>query len=171
MFSGAVLTLLYIAIGTFIAVSIWKACLIGVRFISKILRRLEQNLLRAAGLAGEAAAAAIAWPFEKALDEADKAVARATEWRALRRTWRQDFRSSMSWADFKAQMAGTPQRDELTDAVSLFGLVEPFTRADLEQRFKKTMFAVHPDKGGSEYLARLANEARVLILDHKGWKK
>ena len=46
-----------------------------------------------------------------------------------------------------------------------------FSRDDLDARFRRVMPGVHPDKGGSEYLARLVNEARSLILKHKGWKK
>jgi hypothetical protein len=150
---------------------ICKAVQMGFRFLRKILMRLEQSLGRAVDLAGEAAANAIARTVEQALDQANRVVARGTERRALRRTWRQEFRASMSWADFKAQMAGGPANDELTNAVSLLGLSEPFTRADLKRRFEKTMFAVHPDRDGSDYLARLTTEARALILKHKGWRK
>ena len=153
---------------------LWKAVQMAFCIAGMILARLGQSLDRVAALAGEAAALAIAWPIEHALDQADRAVARGSEWRTLRRTWRQEFRASMSWADFKAQMAGAAAAaagDELDEAISLFGLAHPFTRADLDQRFKKMMFAVHPDRGGSDYLARLTTEARALILKRKGWKK
>jgi hypothetical protein len=150
---------------------ICKAVQMGFRFLRKILMRLEKSLDRAVDLAGEAAANAIARTVEQALDQADRVVARGTEWRAQRRDWRQEYRSSMSWAQFRAQMAGGQANDDLANAVSLLGLARPFSRADLDQRFKKTMLVVHPDHGGSAYLAQLTMEARKLILERKGWRK
>jgi hypothetical protein len=157
--------------GVLTAWLICKAVQIAFRFVGIILRRLARSMDRAADLAGEAAANAIARQVEQALDQADRVVARGTEWRTLRKTWRREFRASMSWSQFKAQMVGQTAGDKLTEAISLFGLAHPFTRADLDRRFKKTMFAVHPDQGGSDYLARLTTEARALILKHKGWRK
>jgi hypothetical protein len=50
-------------------------------------------------------------------------------------------------------------------------LVEPFTRPDMDARFKRIMQGVHPDTGGSVYLAQQVTTARTLILKRKGWKR
>ncbi|WP_018263999.1 hypothetical protein [Methylobacterium sp. WSM2598] len=154
------------------------ACYV-LRLASRTLRVFGRRMNRTSGQAAYAAAdalgVALAWPFEWAVDHADRFVAQGAEWRAQRRIWRSEFRRQMSWAEFRQQLSGqgtgTAVPDGLADALSLLGLTEPFTRDDLDIRFKRTMRAVHPDKGGSEYLARLVNEARALILERKGWKK
>jgi DnaJ homolog subfamily C member 19 len=44
------------------------------------------------------------------------------------------------------------------------GVSERFiTRAKLADRYKKTMLANHPDRGGSPYLALKINEAKRLL--------
>ena len=55
--------------------------------------------------------------------------------------------------------------------LSLFGLAEPFTRQDMDARFRRIMQGVHPDTGGSEYLAKQVTTARTFILKRKGWKR
>jgi hypothetical protein len=89
----------------------------------------------------------------------------------LRKTWREEFRRSMSWKAFRRQLAEGPEKDKFAKALDVFGLMEPFSRSDLDVRFKRIISLAHPDKGGSEYLGRIINEARDLILKHKGWKK
>ena len=75
--------------------------------------------------------------------------------------------------NFGRQVTGQikPKRDDYTDALSLFGLAQPFTRQDIDARFRRIMQGVHPGTGGSEYLAQLVTTARTLILKRKGWKK
>ena len=79
----------------------------------------------------------------------------------------------MPWDEFRRQMTGQGKaaRDDYADALSLFDLTEPFTRQDLDARFKRVMLGVHPDKGGSDHLAQQVTDARALILKRKGWKK
>jgi hypothetical protein len=138
-----------------------------------LLKRLTHLLVRAACIAGDALGVAAAWPFEVALDQSEKWVAFGTEWRAQRKIWRTEFRKVMPWDEFRRQVTGQtrPKRDDYTDALSLFGLVEPFTRPDMDARFKRIMQGVHPDTGGCDYLAQQVTAARTLILKRKGWKK
>jgi hypothetical protein len=138
-----------------------------------LLKRLTYLSVRAACIAGDALGVAAAWPFEVALDQSEKWVAFGTEWRAQRKIWRTEFRKVMPWDEFRRQVTGQakPKRDDYTDALSLFGLAQSFTRQDMDARFRRIMQGVHPDTGGSEYLAQLVTTARTLILKRKGWKK
>jgi hypothetical protein len=138
-----------------------------------LLKRLTHLLVRAACIAGDALGVAAAWPFEVALDQSEKWVAFGAEWRAQRKIWRAEFRKVMPWDEFRRQVTGQtkPKRDDYTDALSLFGLAQSFTRQDMDARFRRIMQGVHPDTGGSEYLAQLVTTARTLILKRKGWKK
>ena len=124
-----------------------------------------------AGAVGDLAGVAAAWPFEWTIDQTDRWAAEAAEWRSLRKTWREEFRQSMSWKAFRKQLAAGPEKDELAKALDVLGLSEPFSRGDLDVRFKRIIPLAHPDKGGSEYLGRIVNKARDLILKHNGWKK
>jgi len=145
----------------------------AVNAAQKLISRILRLGLRAAGMIAEALAVLAAWPFELALAEAEKWVAVAVEQRAQWKIWRAEFRHKMSWAEFREHMTGraTPQRDDYAEALSLFALAEPFTRPDLDTRFRRLMQGVHPDKGGSEFLAQQVTTARDLILKRKGWKR
>jgi len=101
----------------------------------------------------EALALAAIWPIEWLIDQSEKWVAIAAEWRMQRKIWRAEFRTVMPWDEFRRQMTGQQkvERDDYGDALSLFGLVEPFGRKDIDARFRRIMQGVHPDTGGSEY--------------------
>jgi hypothetical protein len=144
---------------------------IAIKTVSAFLRRLDRRANVLAGAVGDLAGVAAAWPFECAIDWTDRCAADAAEWRTLRKTWREEFRQSMSWKAFRRQLAEGPEKDKFAKALDVFGLMEPFSRSDLDVRFKRIISLAHPDKGGSEYLGRIVNEARDLILKHKGWKK
>src|SRR6202048_4827226 len=103
-----------------------------------LLKRLTWLSMRAACIAGDALGVAAAWPFELALDQSEKWVAFGTEWRAQRKIWRAEFRNVMPWDEFRRQVTGRtrPKRDDYTDALSLFGLAQPFTRQDMDARFR-----------------------------------
>jgi hypothetical protein len=157
----------YALIGSVLVVllmTVWHAA-------QALAERMRQMSRKASAIAGEAIGVAMAWPFEWGLDQADKHIALAAEWRKQRKIWRTEFRATMKWREFKRQMEGAAPRDELTDARNLFGLAERFTRAEFDAKFKRIIQRVHPDMGGSEHLARLANDARALILKRKGWRR
>lgn len=113
------------------------------------------------------------WPIEWLIDQSAKCLAFAAEWHEQRKIWRKEFRHRMPWDEFRRQLTGQarPQRDDYAVALGVFDLAEPFTREELNARFKRIMQGVHPDTGGSNYLAQQVTDARALILKRKGWKK
>jgi hypothetical protein len=46
---------------------------------------------------------------------------------------------------------------------------EDFSLTDLKKRYRSVMANVHPDKGGTNFFARQANEALEVIKKKKGW--
>jgi hypothetical protein len=139
----------------------------------KLVIHLLRLGVRGSGIMAQALVILAAWPFELALTQIEKWVAVAVERRTQWTIWRAEFRHKMSWAEFREHMTGRakPQRDDYAEALSLFALAEPFTRPDLDTRFRRLMQGVHPDKGGSEFLAQQVTTARDLILKRKGWKR
>jgi hypothetical protein len=174
MNSASNIWLLCMTAGCFIAA---YAALILLRIAAyagmALLEHLSRQSSRIAEIAGEAIAFALAWPIGRAVDHAESWAAHGAEWRAQRAIWRKEFRKLMPWSEFRLKMTGRakPERDDYADALSLYGLAEPFTRQDLDARFKRIMRGVHPDTGGSDYLAQLATAARTLILKRKGWRQ
>jgi hypothetical protein len=139
----------------------------------KLSKRLGKLSIEFASVGGEAFAVMASWPFEIALDQAHRLVAIAAELHAQWKIWRSEFRGKMSWAEFRRKMSGQkePQRDDYADALDMLDLDEPFSRQDMDARFRRIIQGVHPDKGGSEYLFKQVDAARNLILKRKGWKK
>jgi hypothetical protein len=160
-------------IGDAVALALLMLVLAAIRAAWTLLKRLARLSKQAASIAGEAVGVAAAWPFEIALDHSEKWVAIGAEWRAQRKIWRTEFRAAMPWDEFRRQIAGQRkvERDDYADALSLFGLMEPFTRKDMDVRFRRIMQGVHPDTGGTEYLAQQVTTARAVIFKRKGWKK
>lgn len=157
-----------------IVAAYWALILLRIAAFAGLvmLERLGRLSGKMVAIAGEAVAFAVVWPIAYAVDHAEKWAAFAAEWRTQRRIWRKEFRKQIRWSEFRLTMAGRGkvERDDYADALSLFGLAEPFTRREMDTRFKRIMFAVHPDKGGTDYLAQLTTAARTLILKRKGWK-
>jgi hypothetical protein len=146
---------------------------IAVRTACIVLARGYQLSITLGMIVAEALALAPIWPIEWLIDQPEKGLAFAVEYRAQRKIWRAEFRTAMPWDEFRRQMTGQRkvERDDYADALSLLALTEPFTRQDMDARFKKIMQGVHPDTGGSDYLAQQVAAARALILKRKGWKK
>ncbi len=51
------------------------------------------------------------------------------------------------------------------EALEILGLSANASRDDIIGAHRKLMSKVHPDKGGSDYLARSINQARKILLD------
>lgn len=51
------------------------------------------------------------------------------------------------------------------DALDLLGLSKPYTLAQLDARRKAMLLKVHPDHGGSNAMARMVNDAYLLLKD------
>ena len=50
------------------------------------------------------------------------------------------------------------------DAIAVLGLEKPYTREEIILAHKRIMQNIHPDKGGSDFLASQVNEAKSLLL-------
>jgi cytochrome bd-type quinol oxidase subunit 2 len=55
-------------------------------------------------------------------------------------------------------------------APAVLGLSAEFTREQLKVRYRHLMDVVHPDKGGSVWLAQVVNNAKDTIVKEKGWR-
>jgi hypothetical protein len=55
------------------------------------------------------------------------------------------------------------QRMTRLEALQIFGLDETATRDDVQREYRRLMRKVHPDLGGSSYLAAKINEAKDVL--------
>ena len=80
--------------------------------------------------------------------------------------WRQGDESEAGTDDTRSQSRGRPQNSTMTreEALSLLGLPSDATEEDIRAAYKRIMKQVHPDTGGSAYLAAKVNEAKDLLL-------
>ncbi len=51
-----------------------------------------------------------------------------------------------------------------SEALKILGLTEDVKSSDVNQAYHNLMKSIHPDKGGSAYLAQKINEARDVLL-------
>lgn len=56
-----------------------------------------------------------------------------------------------------------PERMSRQEALQVFGLDESATREDVQREYRRLMRQVHPDLGGSGYLAAKLNEAKDVL--------
>jgi hypothetical protein len=56
-----------------------------------------------------------------------------------------------------------PRRMTREEALQVFGLDESATREDVQREYRRLMRKVHPDLGGSSYLAAKINEAKDVL--------
>jgi len=136
---------------------------IAVRCAFTVLMRGCQLSINLGMVLADVLALAAVWPIEWLIDQAAKGLALAVEYRAQWKIWQAEFSTTMPWDEFRRQMTGQPkvERDDYADALSLFGLVEPFGRKDMDARFRRIMQGVHPDTGGTEYLAKQVTTAHL----------
>jgi hypothetical protein len=59
--------------------------------------------------------------------------------------------------------ASRSQRMSRHEALQVFGLGESATREDVQREYRRLMRQVHPDLGGSSYLAAKINEAKDVL--------
>ena len=53
----------------------------------------------------------------------------------------------------------------INDAMDVLGIKEKYTREDVIQAHRRLIQKLHPDKGGSDYLASRVNLAKTVLLD------
>ena len=56
-----------------------------------------------------------------------------------------------------------PRRMTRQEALQVFGLDESATREDVQREYRRLMRKIHPDLGGSSYLAAKINEAKDVL--------
>jgi hypothetical protein len=81
---------------------------------------------------------------------------------ANRAGWREYFAGE--GAETGQQSAGNPGRSPVEEAYAVLGLKPGASDEDIRAAHRELMKGVHPDRGGSEYLAARINEARDLLL-------
>ena len=88
----------------------------------------------------------------------------------------QDMRSAMLLQSYLAirtrtrrSETGSTDTDHMTqkEALKILGLKEDATREDIVHAYKRLMQKIHPDRGGSAYLAAKINQARELLVGRK----
>lgn len=110
----------------------------------------------------EAAELALLWQDCRITDPQSAQIVEAYLDR-LHPTWRDDV------ARGEERMAGSPDgRMTLEEALEILGLDERATRDDVRRAHRELMLRLHPDRGGSTYLAAKVNEAKDVLLDHIG---
>lgn len=65
--------------------------------------------------------------------------------------------------------ASAPRQSKSTmtraEALEVMGLSEGASRQDIKDAYKKLMAQIHPDRGGTDWMAAKLNEARRILLD------
>lgn len=82
---------------------------------------------------------------------------------ANRSGWREYFEQTAH----QAAGASSASSDPVADAYAVLGLAAGASEADIVSAHRKLMKGVHPDMGGSSYLAAKINEARDLLLKQR----
>jgi hypothetical protein len=65
--------------------------------------------------------------------------------------------------DGQGPMPPRPQRMTRREALEVFGLDESATHEDVQREYRRLMRKIHPDLGGSSYLAAKLNEAKDVL--------
>ena len=78
-------------------------------------------------------------------------------------TWRQHMEPNMNARAGRAPGTGAMSKEE---AYEVLGLEATATAADIRHAHRRLMQRLHPDRGGSTFLAARINEAKDVLLSH-----
>lgn len=81
-----------------------------------------------------------------------------------------DFRFGDEWRNQASSQQANQQTQSNkqlshTEALAILGLQEGASKEDITQAHKKLIQKLHPDRGGSEYLATKINQAKSILID------
>ncbi len=78
-----------------------------------------------------------------------------------------DRRFGPEWRNFEQPNSGAPESAAMTreEALKILGLKEGASEEDIRNAHRRLMMQIHPDRGGSDYLAAKINQARDLLLE------
>lgn len=99
-------------------------------------------------------------------------AAAADQSRALLEAWidrvRPEWRAQWQGQGGNAPSAGSSGRMTRKEALAILGLKDGAGADDIRAAHRRLMKTVHPDLGGSDYLAAKINEAKELLLQEDG---
>lgn len=79
--------------------------------------------------------------------------------------WRDQFRDSEHAGPTADATAAPSSHMDRTEAYEILGLRVGSSRDEIQAAYRRLMQRVHPDQGGSSYLAARINQARDVLLD------
>ena len=75
-----------------------------------------------------------------------------------------------SWVNARVNAVPAGPAIGAPDPAHILGLNGEFTRSEMEEKHRALITNVHPDRGGSDWLAQQVNNARDSIKRVRGWK-
>jgi len=76
--------------------------------------------------------------------------------------WREAWSADGGGSGQGAPSAGAMTRAQ---ALAVLGLTDGATRNEIKAAYQRIISTLHPDRGGSDYLAAMVNEAKAVLLD------
>ena len=76
-----------------------------------------------------------------------------------------DWREQTQFSGESVSVSSGEGRMDHQLAIEVLGLAEPINKEDVIQAHRKLMQKLHPDRGGSDYLAKKINSAKDFLLD------
>jgi hypothetical protein len=178
------LLLVYGLIGFAMLVGVGVAVYVGYFVLIRALVAVKNSAVRASVAIAQLLWALLSWPLRMLGDLVKDQYHRRTadlvacwrEWEELWRLYREEY--TQDFPSFRAflrhwralQAAEQAKTDPVQQAIHLIGLIEPFTRDDLKDRFHLLIGGIHPDLVGPNGLAAQLIAANTLICEQKRWK-